>query len=75
MNNPSESTPAPGIGNRARVRSYLARHRCSAYVPLAEGPPIVEVRLDWRLDKCAAGVINRLVRAGQGAMSENAGGG
>jgi hypothetical protein len=73
MNNPSESTPAPGIGNSSRVRRYRVRRRCSDYVPLAEGPPIVEVRLDWKLDKCAAGVINQLVSAGHRAISGNDG--
>lgn len=61
----------PSTGNRARVHRYRTTHRRIDYVPSAEALKVINARLSQGLDNCAAGVIDRLILAGDRAMSGN----
>ena len=63
---------AASAGNRARVRRYRERHRRIDYSPSTAALAIIEAALRVGLDNCTAGVIDRLVLAGQKAISGNA---
>ena len=61
-------------GNRARVRRYRTTHRRFDYVPSPDVLPIIEHHLKVGTDRCVAGVIDYLVRAGhQAAITGNEG--
>lgn len=51
-------------GNAERVRRYRAKHRRIDYAPAKDVMGIIERHLHDGLDNCLAGVIDRLIRAG-----------
>ena len=51
-------------GNAARPRRYRKQHRRSEYAPSAEALKIIEKRIAAGFDTCMAGVIDRLIIAG-----------
>ena len=59
------------VGNRARVRRYRDKHRRIDYVPSPAVLEVIEAWLSRRLDNCTAGVIDRLILAGDRAVSGN----
>jgi len=60
-------------GNQARVRRYRALHRRIDYVPSPDVLPIIQHHLKTGTDRCVAGVIDYLVRAGHQAITGNGG--
>jgi len=62
-----------GKGNIERVRRYRAKHRRIDYAPAEDVTGIIELHLRAGLDNCLAGVIDRLIRAGNKTITGNAG--
>ena len=60
-------------GNRARVCRYRAVHRRFHYVPSPDVLAIIEHHLKTGTDRCVAGVIDYLIRAGHQATTGNGG--
>lgn len=56
---------------RVRVQRYRAKHRRIDYAPAPEVLAVIERHLTAGLDNCVAGVIDRLVAAGDKAISGN----
>ena len=59
------------IAARRRVQRYRATHRRIDYVPSPVVMEMIERHLAAGLDNCAAGVIDRLIEAGDEAISGN----
>lgn len=59
------------ITARLRVQRYRATHRRIDYAPSADALVLIERHLAAGLDNCAAGVIDRLVVAGDKVISGN----
>ncbi len=59
------------ISARLRVQRYRAKHRRIDYAPSADALVLIERHLAAGLDNCAAGVIDRLIEAGDRAVSGN----
>lgn len=57
--------------NAVRVARYRARHRRIDYVPVPDALVLIEKHLAAGLDKCIAGVIDRLITAGDKAIAGN----
>ena len=56
---------------RVRVQRYRAKHRRIDYAPAPEVLAVIERHLTAGLDNCAAGVIDRLIEAGDKAITGN----
>lgn len=59
------------ISARLRVQRYRAKHRRIDYAPSADALVLIERHLAAGLDNCAAGVIDRLIVAGDKIISGN----
>jgi len=59
------------IAARLRVQRYRAKHRRIDYAPSADALVLIKRHLAEGLDNCAAGVIDRLISAGDRAISGN----
>lgn len=59
------------ITARLRVQRYRATHRRIDYAPSAEALVLIERHLAAGLDNCAAGVIDRLIAAGDKVITGN----
>ncbi len=55
----------------ARMQRYRAKHRRIDYVPGKEALVLIERHLAEGLDNCVAGVIDRLIAAGDRAATGN----
>ncbi len=69
MTNTKPSEPRPG--SRASMHRYRAKHRRIDYVPAPDVLAIVERLRQQGTEKCLAGVIDQLVRAGEKLISGN----
>lgn len=58
------------VTTRVRVQRYRATHRRIDYAPSPEALAAAERRLAAGLDTCMAGVIDRLIMAGDKALPE-----
>jgi hypothetical protein len=58
------------IALRVRVQRYRATHRRIDYAPSANALAAIERHLANGLDNCFAGVIDRLIAAGDRAIAE-----
>ena len=59
-------------GNKARVQKYRSTHRRIDYVPCPEALAAIKKHLSIKLDNnCLAGVIDRLILAGNNAITGN----
>jgi hypothetical protein len=58
------------IASRVRVQRYRATHRRIDYAPSADALAVIERQLANGLDNCFAGVIDRLIVAGDKAIAE-----
>lgn len=56
---------------RLRVQRYRAKHRRIDYAPSPEVLALIERHLAAGLDNCIAGVIDRLIAAGDKAITGN----
>lgn len=56
---------------RLRVQRYRAKYRRFDYSPSGEALAAIERHLAAGLDNCAAGVIDRLIVAGDKAITRN----
>ncbi len=63
--------PEPNAPLRSSMERYRAKHRRIDYVPAPDALAIVERFRQQGLDKCLAGVIDQLVRAGERLISGN----
>jgi hypothetical protein len=63
--------PLPDTRNRDRVRRYRKSRRRVDYFPGLGVAAIIEKHLAAGLDNCMAGVIDKLIRAGDMAISGN----
>jgi hypothetical protein len=70
MSSAPKFTPGPATGNRARVRRYRAKHRRIDYIPSSAALAIIEAWCARKLDNCTSGVIDRLVLAGNMALTK-----
>ncbi len=59
------------ISARLRVQRYRAKHRRIDYVPAPEVLALIERHLADGLDNCIAGVVDRLIEAGDKAIAGN----
>lgn len=59
------------IAARLRVQRYRASHPRIDYAPSADALVLIERHLAEGLDNCAAGVIDRLIEAGDIAITGN----
>ena len=61
-------------GNKVRVQKYRSTHRRIDYVPCPEALAAIKKHLSIKLDNnCLAGVIDRLILAGNKAITGNGG--
>ena len=61
-------------GNKERVQKYRSTHRRIDYVPCPEALAAIKKHLSIKLDNnCLAGVIDRLILAGNKAITGNGG--
>ena len=60
------------ITSRVRVQRYRATHRRFDYAPAQPALAAIERHLAAGLDNCIAGVIDRLIEAGDKAVTGNA---
>lgn len=56
---------------RVRVQRYRAAHRRIDYAPSTEALALIERHLAAGLDNCTAGVIDRLIVAGDKSITGN----
>lgn len=56
---------------RLRVQRYRAKHRRIDYAPTPEVLAVIDRHLADGLDNCIAGVIDRLIEAGDKAITGN----
>lgn len=59
------------ISARLRVQRYRTKHRRIDYAPAPEVLAVIERHLTAGLDNCVAGVIDRLIAAGDEAITGN----
>lgn len=59
------------ITARLRVQRYRSTHRRIDYAPSADALVLIERHLAAGLDNCAAGAIDRLIAAGDKAITGN----
>lgn len=59
------------VAARVRVQRYRATHRRIDYAPAPEVLAVIERHLAAGLDNCVAGVIDRLIDAGDKAITGN----
>ncbi len=59
------------IAAMVRVQRYRAKHRRIDYAPSTEALALIERHLAARLDNCTAGVIDRLIVAGDKSITGN----
>jgi len=59
------------VAARCRVQRYRATHRRIDYAPSTVALMLIERHLAAGLDNCAAGVIDRLIAAGDKAITGN----
>ncbi|MBI5936761.1 MAG: hypothetical protein HY850_02825 [Betaproteobacteria bacterium] len=59
------------ITARLRVARYRTKHRRIDYAPSADALEMIERHLAAGLDNCIAGVIDRLIAAGDEAITGN----
>ncbi|MCX7167871.1 MAG: hypothetical protein NTV11_16570 [Rhodocyclales bacterium] len=59
------------VAARLRVQRYRVMHRRIDYAPAPEVLAVIERHLTAGLDNCIAGVIDRLIAAGDKAISGN----
>jgi len=60
------------VAARVRVQRYRATHRRIDYAPSQPALAAIERHLAAGLDNCAAGVIDKLIEAGDKAVTGNA---
>jgi hypothetical protein len=72
MNNAKGEDQRDTGGNRPYIQRYRAKHKRIDYVPSVEVLAIIEAWRVRKLDNCIAGVIDRLIHAGNAALSGNA---
>lgn len=59
------------VAARTRVQKYRATHRRIDYAPAPDALVAIERHLAAGLDNCIAGVIDRLIEAGDKAVTGN----